>query len=98
MSANVGYKKIDPFADTETREKQTGSAAGRRYKKIDPFADTETLAVYNAGTIVFFATKKSIRLRILKHLPYPIVQCPAGSCYKKIDPFADTETYRVGVR
>ncbi len=39
------YKKIDPFADTETRG--GGNMAGfvNRYKKIDPFADTETSRV-----------------------------------------------------
>ena len=38
-----GYKKIDPFADTETRcVRCRGLVVPPGYKKIDPFADTET--------------------------------------------------------
>ena len=36
------YKKIDPFADTETRSCASVAPVDRGYKKIDPFADTET--------------------------------------------------------
>ena len=36
------YKKIDPFADTETNEGAVAYDSKSCYKKIDPFADTET--------------------------------------------------------
>ena len=61
------------------------------YKKIDPFADTETMGRDSAHPRRLWATKKSIRLRILKLMP--IAGWDMGtSSYKKIDPFADTET------
>ena len=40
--SNISYKKIDPFADTETQELGYSDDWASSYKKIDPFADTET--------------------------------------------------------
>ena len=66
FSSSMGcYKKIDPFADTETKRSRHTRPNWIRYKKIDPFADTETGKFVDCG-IVADATKKSIRLRILK--------------------------------
>ena len=88
---NSGYKKIDPFADTETIATAPQCANRQRYKKIDPFADTETRDGATCALARVYATKKSIRLRILKrHQYHP--DAPAQQSYKKIDPFADTET------
>ena len=39
----ICYKKIDPFADTETHLGVNVGVVAGGYKKIDPFADTETL-------------------------------------------------------
>ncbi len=63
----LSYKKIDPFADTETALfSANGNGYFAGYKKIDPFADTETGSP-SAASPFSGATKKSIRLRILKH-------------------------------
>ena len=42
MVTNNRYKKIDPFADTETAKVIIHWHKHVCYKKIDPFADTET--------------------------------------------------------
>ena len=86
------YKKIDPFADTETPNTSKRLPPLKRYKKIDPFADTETRLTNAENLAAFTATKKSIRLRILKPPLHTILRLPRTS-YKKIDPFADTETF-----
>ena len=42
QTKGLGYKKIDPFADTETWVRLVMMVWASGYKKIDPFADTET--------------------------------------------------------
>ena len=85
-----GYKKIDPFADTETPSDQRTGAGASGYKKIDPFADTETRRRF---------ARCGCRLCYKKIDPFADTETPClrrrsrlWGGYKKIDPFADTET------
>ena len=85
-----GYKKIDPFADTETRHGAASYDAQKCYKKIDPFADTET-APCAWGCCRPLCYKK---IDPFADTETRIAGAQSGppKSYKKIDPFADTET------
>ncbi len=73
IAINEGYKKIDPFADTETvGDARDCAICNLSYKKIDPFADTETFCLIKVILSSDKATKKSIRLRILKRYLYDV--------------------------
>ena len=85
-------KQVDPHEDTETPGADHVPTTLPPQKQVDPHEDTETVRGSARRAPDAAPKNKSIRTRILKHLPIDDFPATFDRPQKQVDPHEDTET------